>query len=191
MAVFARSKTTGALTQLTDLAACVKVPGSNAPCTPGVGLDEAQAVTVSPDGKHVYVASSGGAGAVAAFARNQTTGALTQGPPACVSEAGAHCVDSVGLDGADAVTVSPDGKHVYATSSGSDAVAAFARNQTTGALTQLTGLDACVSETGTGGACTDGVGLAGARGVTVSPDGKHSTSRPSTATPWPPSPGTR
>jgi DNA-binding beta-propeller fold protein YncE len=40
-----------------------------------------------------------------------------------------------------------------------------------GSLVQKAGLEACVSETGAGGLCTDGRGLDGARSITVSPDG--------------------
>jgi hypothetical protein len=43
----------------------------------------------------------------------------------------------------------------------------------TGALTQLPGTDACISEDGGGGDCADGVGLLGARSVAVSPDGRN------------------
>ena len=71
------------------------------------------------------------------------------------------------------MTVSPDGEHVYVASFTSDAVAAFARNKTTGALTQLPGLAACVSEDGSAGDCGNGAGLNGARGVAVSKDGRH------------------
>ena len=41
-----------------------------------------------------------------------------------------------------------------------------------GSLIQKPGLEACASETGSGGLCTDGVGLNGAQSVTVSSDGK-------------------
>jgi DNA-binding beta-propeller fold protein YncE len=75
------------------------------------------------------------------------------------------------LDGADGTAVSRDGKSVYIASSESDSVAAFARNTTTGALTQLAGSAGCVSDTGAGG-CVDGTGLDGATSVVVSADGK-------------------
>jgi DNA-binding beta-propeller fold protein YncE len=52
-------------------------------------------------------------------------------------------------------------------------VAAFARDRRTGALTQLPGTDACVSEDGAGGACADGVGLIVADSVAVSRDGRN------------------
>ena len=69
-----------------------------------------------------------------------------------------------GLDGADSVTVSPDGSHLYAAGFDDDALAVFSRNSTTGALTFLE-----VQKDGVGGVD----GLSGARSVTVSPDGSH------------------
>jgi hypothetical protein len=48
-----------------------------------------------------------------------------------------------------------------------------ARDRKTGALTQLPGTDACISEGGTGGDCVDGVALEGAQRVAVSHDGKN------------------
>ena len=112
--------------------------------------------------------------AVAVFSRDETTGTLTQlaGSVGCVSETGAGgCADGTGLDRSRSVTVSPDGKSVYVAAEGTDGVAVFSRNATTGAITQLAGMAACVSETGTGGACADGIALADARSVAVSPDG--------------------
>jgi hypothetical protein len=55
----------------------------------------------------------------------------------------------------------------------SDAVAAFARDPTTGALTQLAGTAGCVSETGNGGACADGRALDRARGLAITEDGAN------------------
>jgi 6-phosphogluconolactonase (cycloisomerase 2 family) len=176
IAVFARNKSTGALTQLAGMAGCVSESGLAGACDVGVGLGGATGVAVSADGKHVYVASQTD-NAVAAFARNRATGALTQlaGQAACVSEdgTGGACGDGVALNGPSAVVVSADGKHVYVTSKVSGAVAAFARNKTTGALTQLAGTAACVSDDGTGGACTDGVALGAATSLALAPSGKH------------------
>ena len=114
-------------------------------------------------------------GLIFAAAALAVTGDLTQKPgtAGCISETGTAgaCTDGKALDGALSVTVSPDGASAYAASQFSDAVAVFDRNTTTGALTQKPGTAACISETGTGGACTDGVALAAASSVTVSPDG--------------------
>ena len=177
VAVFARDKSSGALTQLAGAAGCVSEDGSGGTCTDGTGLLGARSATVSNDGKHVYVASFDSSG-VMVFARNKNSGALTQ-LAGCVSfdGTGGACADGTGLDGANSVTVSDDGEHVYATSGLSDAVTVFARDKSSGALTQLAGTEGCVSEDGTGGTsggvCTDGKGLDGANSVTVSKNGKH------------------
>src|SRR6185369_497993 len=93
------------------------------------GVGGAAAVSVSPDGGHVYVAGAPD-NALAAFARDAVTGELT-----FVAEV----VDGVGgvdgLGGASGVAVSPDGAHVYATGATDGAVAVFARDAGTGALT--------------------------------------------------------
>jgi DNA-binding beta-propeller fold protein YncE len=93
---------------------------------------------------------------------------------ACVSEVpNATCVDGVGLDGAFGIAVSPEGENVYLASVVSGAVAVFARDQSTGRLTQLAGMDACVSDNGSGGACADGRALSNAFRLAVSPDGEN------------------
>jgi 6-phosphogluconolactonase (cycloisomerase 2 family) len=120
VAVFSRNSSTGALT-------FVEVHKDGAG---GVdGLDYPTSVTVSPDGSHVYVAAYFD-DAVAVFSRNSSTGALTFVE---VHKDGAGGVD--GLNGPYAVTVSPDGSHLYATGRDADAVAVFSRNSSTGALT--------------------------------------------------------
>ncbi len=72
------------------------------------GLALASSVTMSPDGKHVYVTGRDD-DALAVFNRNAETGGLTFVEVLRDGEGG---VD--GLDGAISATVSPDGKHVYA-----------------------------------------------------------------------------
>jgi len=70
--------------------------------------------------------------AIALFSLDSDTGALSF-VEAYVDGAGG--VD--GLAGALGMTIAPDGGHLYATGTGDDAVAAFERNTTTGALTFL------------------------------------------------------
>jgi len=69
-----------------------------------------------------------------------------------------------GLAGVLAVTVSPDGRNVYAVGPSSDSVAVFTRDAATGALTPLE-----VQQDGVGGVD----GLAGASALVISPDGGH------------------
>jgi 6-phosphogluconolactonase (cycloisomerase 2 family) len=175
---FQRDRVTGALAPLQGLAACTSADGTGGLCTNGRALREARWVSVSPDGKHVYVAAES-SDAVAVFARNRITGQLQQvtGAAGCVSRTGLDgeagpCNTGRGLDGPVALAISPDNKHVYVASLASEAVAVFTRNRLTGALTQLTGAAGCVNESGADG-CTVGAGLAGARSVAVSQDGKH------------------
>jgi DNA-binding beta-propeller fold protein YncE len=175
VATFVRTAGTGVLVQLSGPAGCIDDIGDGVTCAAGRGLDGAVTLVVSPDGKHVYVASRGGA--VAAFARDATTGALTQlsGLAGCVSAdgTGGSCVAGTGLVGARGVTVSRDGQHLYVAAENSHAVAIFARNAVTGALTQLSGAAGCIAETGDGVTCARGRGLRAPIHVEVSPDGQH------------------
>jgi DNA-binding beta-propeller fold protein YncE len=66
--VFDRDPATGELTQKAATLGCISETGTGGACQKGRGLKEAEGVAVSPDGKNVYVASSG-SGAVAIFDR--------------------------------------------------------------------------------------------------------------------------
>jgi DNA-binding beta-propeller fold protein YncE len=133
-----------------------------------------RAIAVSADGKNVYVASSR-SNAIAIFRRNPKTGALGQpsGTSGCVAAKGAfECGKAVGLNGPNSVAVSPNGRNVYVTSRGSNAVTAFQRNRSTGALHQLPGAAGCISGVPLPG-CATGTALLGPDVVAVSPDGKN------------------
>jgi DNA-binding beta-propeller fold protein YncE len=189
IAVFARDRATGALTPLLGMAACLSEGRAGAECATARALEGAFAVSVSPDGKNVYVATGfdrrvegpGDLGAfdasgIAVFARNPSTGALRQlaGRAGCVSETptAGRCANGRALEGAIAVKVSRDGANVYVAASASNAIAIFGRNARTGALRQAAGPAGCVSESGARG-CADGTGLWGASAIGLSPDGRH------------------
>ncbi|HWV88082.1 MAG TPA: beta-propeller fold lactonase family protein, partial [Capillimicrobium sp.] len=175
------AEATGALTQLPGARGCVadrsgRLAGRRCAAARGLGgpapFMGSNALAISPDGRHVYVASSS-SDAIAVFARNARTGVLTQpdGAAGCVAAGGAEgCAPAVGLDGPNSVTVSPDGATVYATARGSSSVAAFARDASTGGLTQVA--DGCLAASAVDG-CRPGRALAGADAVAVSPDGRN------------------
>jgi 6-phosphogluconolactonase (cycloisomerase 2 family) len=98
------------------------------------GLAGAYYLSVSPDGKHVYVTGYAD-NAVAGFSRNATTGALTF-INAWFDNAGG--VD--GLQGAVGISTSADGSRVYATGSAENACQVFDRNSTSGTLTPVASL---------------------------------------------------
>jgi DNA-binding beta-propeller fold protein YncE len=170
-----RNTTTGALSQSGGSAGCLSEDGSG-PCADGHGLINPVEATVSPDGKNVYVASSG-ASAVARLDRNTSTGALTQpaGTAGCINADGSGpCAIGQGLSNARSVAISADGKSLYVASPIGDSVVLLTRNTTTGALSQPTGTDDCVSELGAFGIppCMEGHGINSPASVSVSSDGK-------------------
>lgn len=122
------------------------------------GLLDAKRLTISGDGKHIYVPSSND-DALVVFSRNSTTGTLTYIETHKDEVAG---ID--GLNGAHEVAVSPDGLHVYIAGYVDDAVAVFSRNTTTGELTFVE-----VKKDGEGGVD----GLNNCRGIFVAPNGNH------------------
>src|SRR5207253_9119382 len=146
LAVFSRDPATGALT-------FVEVERD---AVGGVaGLKGAHAVALSPDGAHVYVASSV-ADAVVVFSRDAASGALS------FLERKRNKGKVNGLNGAESVAVSPDGLHVYVAGRNDNAIAVFERDVASGMLTFVE-----EQRSGTGGV----EGLLGAKSVAVSPDG--------------------
>lgn len=130
LTVFSRAPLTGRLTPLQVL-------------TNGVGGVQALAaprgIAFSPDGDHVYVASSGGSSgsALGVFARDLGTGELTFVQRFINGQNGVTDMEDV-RD----VLVSPDGAHVYAATAGSTgsqagsgSIVRFARDGSTGELT--------------------------------------------------------
>src|SRR4051794_1027143 len=76
VALFSRDPGTGTLSQLPGTDACLSEGGAYG-CTTARGLLSPNSLTVSADGRNLYVAASG-AGAVSAYDRDEATGALDQ-----------------------------------------------------------------------------------------------------------------
>ncbi|HEV7483269.1 MAG TPA: hypothetical protein VGO13_09240 [Solirubrobacterales bacterium] len=175
-----RAKTVGMLVQLAGTKGCLvdrstrqKGCGSARALKAPAPLLGSRALALSPDGKNLYVASSG-SDAIAIFSRNPRDGTLRQAPGrgGCIGLDGAGgCAPAIGLDGPNSVAVSPDGGNVYATSFNSEAVTVFHRNRKTGALTQPFDGSGCVARVSLPG-CVIGRGLGGPDVIAVSPDNK-------------------
>lgn len=150
---------------------CAKARALNGP-GPFMG---SRAIAVSPDGRNVYVASSG-SDAIAIFTRDRKSGVLRQGlsRKGCVSARGiGGCGIAVGLDQPNSVAVSPDGRSVYATSRAANSLTAFRRNPRNGALYQLPPeRGGCSSALPIPG-CLAGRALVTPDVVVVSPDGRN------------------
>src|SRR6185295_972848 len=132
---------------------CLGNDGSNG-CAdmPGAPLDGPRGVTVSPDGKSVYVASYATNGSVTHLLRTGPDGQIAF--DSCVDNQGDQgCIDMPGspLSGARSVAVSPDGASVYVAAGISSAVSHFFRDASTGRMAW----DGCLSDTGSGGMCVD------------------------------------
>ncbi len=163
----------GFLTQKAGTAGCVSEDGTSGECQDGRAIDEPVAMAASPDGKNVYVAAEDSE-AIAIFDRGGD-GTLTQkaGTAGCISDDGSSgaCQDGYGLEGVNAVVVSPDGENVYAGGYTQDVILTFNRDTATGELTQA----GCIAdELGDLGFCTQSDrGLRGPQGLAVSPDGNN------------------
>lgn len=174
--VFDRDRS-GALHLKRGQNACVSVDGTNGDCTiaPGVGVgDSPNSVTVSPDGRNVYVAGDDG---VVAILDRDGHGVLKAKPgvAGCMSRSGngGRCTRAEALlDGRSSVTVSPDGNSVYVVSYEPGGLAVFDRDDR-GALRLRLGHEGCISEKGSSSRCARARTLAGASGVVASPEGRN------------------
>ena len=173
IAIFKRKRDTGKLTQRARRRRLRRRRGRHG-CSPAVGLEGPNSVAVSADGKNVY-ATSVASDAVAIFSRNPSTGALTQATDGsgCIANAATTgCTTGRALDGADVVTVSPDGNNVYVGAFFGNAVAVFARDPSTGALTQPADTTGCLVDAPTAG-CTTALALEAPEGMAISGDGNN------------------
>ena len=148
------------------------------------GLNDPTGLTISPDGSYLYAAVEGD-NAVARFDRDPDTGQLdfagcitgeTNAPVCTQIPSTANGGDNSGLDGLTAVTLSPDGRSLYAVARLDSAVARFDRDPGTGQLDYV----GCISGETESSSCTQipaaatggfFSGLSGAASVAVSPDG--------------------
>jgi len=120
--VLSRNPSTGALTLLQVLQDGVG----------GVdGLSGTRALALSPDGRHLYAAGLLD-NAITVLTRDTATGLLTPGQ---IVRDGVGGVD--GLSWVATLTMSPDGRHLYAASLVDRAVTAFTRDETSGTLAPL------------------------------------------------------
>jgi fibronectin-binding autotransporter adhesin len=167
---FARNPKTGALRPIpgATCATGIALPA----CAPATALIGPDVVTVSPDGRNVYVGAFFGS-AVLAFSRDPSSGALAQlgGTAGCIAAATAGCATGVGLSSVEGLAVSPDGAGVYAAAAASNAIPELARDPSTGALTQLAAPNSCIADGPLAG-CGEGRELGGANAVAVSPGGE-------------------
>jgi DNA-binding beta-propeller fold protein YncE len=172
--VFNRNIGTGALMQRSLPEGCVGETNT-AGCTDGKALDGPFSIVLAPGGHHLYVAAVA-SDAVAVFDRN-VLGVLTQnaGTDGCVSDSGTagECVELSILDGAQDVRLGRDGETLYVAATLDSALVVLDRDGVTGALTPKTGAAGCVSDTGSGEACIDGVALHEVFSVAESPDGAN------------------
>jgi DNA-binding beta-propeller fold protein YncE len=170
IAVFARNRKTGALTQPSGSAGCVAAKGAEG-CGKAIGLDQPNSLALSPNGRFLY-ATSRAASSVTVF-RRESSGALKQLPGAsgCVSGLPIPgCSLGRALVGPDVVAVSPDGENVYVGSFFGNAIATFKRARD-GVLYQATDQTGCIGEGISG--CAQGFGLGAPEGLAVSPDGEN------------------
>ena len=170
--MFSRNVKTGALSQLAGPLGCLSSSAGTG-CGHALGLSGVSQMGLSPDGRHLYAVSSI-SGSVTAFARDLSTGALAQlrGAAGCVRPGGGGgCASGVGLAGATAMAIAPDGRSLYVAGHDANAVASFSIDPVGGALLQLGGKGACVRGGDDAGACLDGRALLGADALAISPDG--------------------
>lgn len=116
---------------------CFEAPSTDRGCPELPALLGGEAVAVSPDGRHVYVAGSvQERGVLLAFARDEASGRLTF--VQCLAETARDgCTASAALYGAADVVVSRGGRTVYALGSLPGSVGVFARDAASGALTPV------------------------------------------------------
>jgi DNA-binding beta-propeller fold protein YncE len=127
---FTRSRATGGLAQKQGTAGCLvwlRAVG----CSFGRALRAPEGLAVSPDGKNVYLASFANS-AIDVLDRGKRFGKVTQkaGRRGCLAPRSVPgCTPARALRGVSSIALSPDGRYLYSTSFGSDAIDIFRRNK--------------------------------------------------------------
>jgi DNA-binding beta-propeller fold protein YncE len=149
---FDRSPTTGRLTQKAGAAGCINLAGAEG-CAKGRALLYPGELEESSDGKSMYAPSL--TERSIAILQIKSDGHLEQarGVDGCVTESGLDgdgnpCTDGTAISSGFQLAVSPDGGNVYGANQLTNAITVFDRNPATGALTQKSGLDGCISQNG-------------------------------------------
>jgi DNA-binding beta-propeller fold protein YncE len=100
-------------------------------CSFGRALSAPEGLAVSPDGSNVYAAAFAG-GAIDVLDRNRESGSVAQKANAagCLAPKSVPgCTRARALRGVSSIALSPDGRNLYSTSFGSNAVDIFRRNR--------------------------------------------------------------
>ncbi len=126
---FSRSRKSSGLRQKQGTSACLvwlRAVG----CSFGRALSSPEGLAVSPDGENVYAAAFA-TGAIVVLDRG-TKGAVAQKPgrAGCLAPRSVPgCTRARALRGVSSIALSPDGRHLYSTSFGSNAVDIFRRSR--------------------------------------------------------------
>jgi hypothetical protein len=182
IAIFTRDTTTGVLTQAAEPNGCISNNGTsggystdfayaaNPPSTRCIDgndtLYEARGVTMSADGKSVYV---GGQYGIVSYSR-ASNGALTD--KGCLQQPGIGfgCPNTTGLGDVYRMAVTPAGGDLIASSSAFGGFTFLKRDASTSVLTERTGVKRCLTYNGNGGQCDTLAPLGGLGDVAVSGD---------------------
>lgn len=167
--MFARDAATGALKGL----GCISDDGTDRQCASGNALRGADALAITRDGRWLYV-SAADSNSVLTFERDPATGALTQrGCAMYRAPVPGSCARVNGLSGPGALVLAPDERTLFVTAYDSGGIAVFARDRSTGAITERGCLtDTTYSEQSKDG-CAHTAPLSSPSGLTLSPDGRR------------------